>query len=356
MGRNKIIIKSRFKALLVCFFALCCLSCWDKQRRDLLQPTVPNYILSGYTVDRDNPTTVLPHTPITLIMEKMLYDVTFPTVSMESDSNGYFQFDEVYPGNYYIRADREGFSVISDMVTIGHEDRVININLPKPLLSCQFYRAVGGGNPVFTVINSGLWIMSKEQRRKPPQIYIDVAYYCDITPSSYIKDNYINTPYNQPGSLHYVNGLLYFYSSGLITSLRTSEQTIWDLVINETFAVDDKLTDMTSDGSGFWTTYGSSIQYRGNNIKSVEKSWTVDAGRLGPITIHGDNYLIYDTSEELLLVLNQDKQVSQSFRLINFDNGSWLDAFDIDISTMGTLIISKPYSYGFYEFSLDSIK
>ncbi|MCK5331624.1 MAG: carboxypeptidase regulatory-like domain-containing protein [Candidatus Marinimicrobia bacterium] len=356
MGRHKIIVKSRFIAFFVCFFALCCLSCWDKQKRELLPPTVPSYILSGYTVDRDNPTNVLSHIPITLIMVKMLYDITFLTVSIESDSNGYFQFHEVYPGNYYIKANRDGFTVISDMVSIGHEDRTFNINLPKPLLSWLFYRAAGGNNPVFTVAQSGLWIMSKEIRMKPPQIFIDVVYYCKITPNIYIKDHYINTPYNAPRSLHYANRLLYFYSNGLITSLRTSEQTIWDLVINETFEVNEKFTDMTSDRSGFWTTYGSSIQYRGNDIKSVEKSWTVDAGRLGPITIHGDNYLIFDTSEDLLLVLNQDKQVSQSFRLIDFDTGSWIDAFDIDISPMGTLIATKPDINGFYEFSLESIR
>ena len=356
MGKQLIIAKSRFLKFSICVFTLICLSCWDKQERELLPPTIPNYILSGYTVDRVDSTRVLPNTPVTLIMIASLYDVTFPTISIESDSNGYFQFDEVFPGNYLIRADRDGFNVISDGISIEHEDRTLKINLPKPLSNWQFYRATGGSNPVFTVSTSGLWIMSKERRMNPPQIFVDVAYHYEITPSSYIKDRYINTPYNAPSALHYNNGLLYFYSSGFITSLRTSEQTIWDIVINETFEVNDYFTDMTTDGTGFWTTYGSSIQYRGNDIKSVENSWTVDAGRLGPITIYGDNYLIYDTSEDLLLVLNQDKQVSQSFRLIDFDTEAWIDAFDIDISTMGTLIVTKPSIYGFYEFTLDSIR
>ncbi|MCF7801831.1 MAG: carboxypeptidase-like regulatory domain-containing protein, partial [Candidatus Marinimicrobia bacterium] len=73
--------------------------CWEKQDHDLLLPETPHYQLTGTVVDE---VTQLPLPDIQVIVKMgySLYNVEWQTLTLHTDSAGFFQIDTIYPGSY----------------------------------------------------------------------------------------------------------------------------------------------------------------------------------------------------------------------------------------------------------------
>ncbi|MBN2414114.1 hypothetical protein JXQ31_20740 [candidate division KSB1 bacterium] len=125
-------IRKNFKKILFIFIGIQFFNCWQKQEHDINRPEIPRYILSGKTIDIDTQE-ILPKTTIKIQAGQLLYDVEFNTTIVESDSNGYFFIDPIYPGNYIITLKSGDSWHSTKKIEIAHTDRTMTIKVPKTI-------------------------------------------------------------------------------------------------------------------------------------------------------------------------------------------------------------------------------
>ena len=131
---KQIIMCKRINILFFIIVFLSALNCWQKQDHEITRPEVPHYILSGKTIDYDTQKS-LPHTTIKIQPVQLLYDVQFNTALIESDSNGNFALDPIYPGDYTLTVYSGDSWHSSRKFGITHADRDITIKVPKIIFS-----------------------------------------------------------------------------------------------------------------------------------------------------------------------------------------------------------------------------
>jgi hypothetical protein len=327
---------------------LCSLACWQRQGHDILRPRIPNYTISGYTVDLDDTTLALPFTPIDLWAKAMLYEVTFDPVSIISDTNGYYQIDSVYPGIYVIEAARSGYGIFARQFDMGHADMPFDLELPTPLVSNRYYSGIGGQNPRFAWGPDGLYYFGT--LRIPPEgvpfEIIPVIYRGRIDQQRIIKDRRYDNPFPGATCFIFVEGLFYLQSWDTLAVLPAI-----DLSFVTTTKLEDPFHGLAWDGQGFWSTFERALQYRGQQAINMERSWEVDSGRLGPLVKSRNWFWSYDRDQHLILKMNQQGQVL--LHLIPFDGntGYGIGVHDMDIGYDGNLWVSG--GAGIYGFDVE---
>ncbi len=120
------------KFLFCIIIALMTLNCWKKQGHEVTRPVVPHYILDGSTIDYDTGNT-LPFITMKIQAAQLLYEVEFNTTVVESDSNGNFAFDPIYPGDYTLTVNSGDSWHSSQKIHIDHADRHMTIKVPKTI-------------------------------------------------------------------------------------------------------------------------------------------------------------------------------------------------------------------------------
>ncbi|MCF7796497.1 MAG: carboxypeptidase-like regulatory domain-containing protein, partial [Lentisphaeria bacterium] len=85
--------------LIVLFIMVSLTGCWEKQDHDLLLPETPHYQLTGTVVDEVTQRP-LPDIQVIVKMGYSLYNVEWQTLTLHTDSAGFFQIDTIYPGSY----------------------------------------------------------------------------------------------------------------------------------------------------------------------------------------------------------------------------------------------------------------
>lgn len=322
MGKHLIIVKSRFLAFSVCVFALCCLSCWDKQHHDISQPEFPHYILSGYIKDIDNSETNIPNAVMTIFPVQLIYDVIFSLLTIEADSTGYFQIDSIFPGAYKISVQLDGYRVASEGLFVAHENRQFDIPVPTPLINDMLYPPTPNSGSAMVWVGSKLWMFGMF---KPEEgAAKDVIYQCQVSGGIFGSGGRLPSPVHCPDALVYANGRIYASKRDSVFIISRADGSL----IN-TLLADEPIRGLAWTKAGFWSTLGYYFQFRGQDIKTVEESFLTEAEILGPLDFGNGYFWSYDRYRELLLKLDSDGTIQKSHRLIDFDTGGWIPAQDI---------------------------
>ena len=128
----------RFK-LFIFIVLLAFNACWKEQHHEITAPVIPSYNLLGTVIDIDDLTAVpgcsLMVRPVALLYE----DSTYSGHEIVCDSLGQFEASGLIPGTYSIVTYRDGFDMTSEIMMMGHEDRQIEIKLPKVLVARTRY-------------------------------------------------------------------------------------------------------------------------------------------------------------------------------------------------------------------------
>ncbi|MBN1154863.1 hypothetical protein JXB12_08120 [candidate division KSB1 bacterium] len=134
-----------------------CLNCWEVQDNQVTAPEIPNYRFSGHTFDIDSHET-LPNCVVTLNSVELIYDTEFTPTFDTTDSMGYYCFNDVTPGTYQIEVKRGRFIVLSQNVVVQHEDRDLDLDLPKVIVANTYYQPVGSnGNRQYPRLHGIHW-------------------------------------------------------------------------------------------------------------------------------------------------------------------------------------------------------
>lgn len=322
---------------------LAALSCWQRQDHDILRPNIPNYTLSGYTVDLDDTTRVLPNTPINLQSVAMLYDVTFDPVSILADSNGYFRIDSVYPGIFVISAARGGYTIVKKQFDMGHDDLTYHLALPKPLFIVAYY-PIGARNPRFAWGSNWLWRFGTF--RIPEQPPKEVIYRGTIQSGRFVAERRYPNPYPSATSFTYANGNLYMHFGDTLAVLPVADPSFVATAI-----IEDPFHGLAWDGTGFWATYTDSLQYRGSNPVSVENVFDANTGFLGSLAARRSEIWVYDMDRDLILKMNIRGETLGSFRppIGTVDN---TEVHDMEFGWDGLLWVSSK-SGGIFTFDVE---
>ena len=349
-------MNARLHALIV--LTLFLLACWQRQDHAITGPEWPYYTLSGYTVDLDDTTQVLPHTPVSLQATLMLYDVIFDPVTVRSDSGGYFQIDSVFPGNYLLTADRDGYAVVKDNLTIKHTDRLYDIHLPEPLLNAFSTSALYSSDPKFAWVNNELWRLGQTRSLRirdgtiPIVRRYTIEYKAGALKLKSSDYDYLRAPFFAPTALQVIGNMFYWHSDGLIILCDRESQTIFDFSILDSFRVQDPLYDLIWDGHGFWTTQGPFLQYRGSDLKTVEAWYETDVEVLGPLAYSAGHFWSYDEYRGLVLKLDDRGNILANYRPIDGETGSWIAVHDMDMDSFSRLWASDRRAGKIYVFNV----
>jgi len=344
-----------FKSIIPITFSLLLAACWQRQDHPITGPEWPHYTVSGYTVDLDDTTAAIGCTPIQLTAKAVLYDMVFDPVTIVADSNGFFQIDTVYPGIYVITADRGGYAVLRTQFVLGHADLACDLQLPKPLVNDYFNFVGGSSNPKFAWALNDLWLLTHTQSLRlrdgiiPVVRRYSIEYEAGAPKLNSSRYDYLRVPYSTPTGFEAIGNMFYWHYGGLIVLCARESQTIFDFSIADSFRVQDPLYDLAWDGHGFWSTFGFSLQYRGNDLASAEESWNLGAGTLGPLTYGREALWSYDKDHLLLRIDVQDKSVYR-YRPIDVDSGAWITVHDMDFGPGEHLWVSDRTRGRFFIF------
>ncbi len=116
---------------------LICMSCFNKQDNDITKPNVPEYILSGSTLDYVTGEPV-PNVGVNIKAVMLNYTVDFPEQSVQSDSLGRYVIDPVYPGGYTISVVKDNYKLHEKSIQIEHENRDLLLNIPDIYFGQKF--------------------------------------------------------------------------------------------------------------------------------------------------------------------------------------------------------------------------
>jgi len=298
-------------------------ACWQRQDIDILLPEWPHYTISGYTVDLDDTAEALPYTPIELTAVKLFYDVTFEPVTILSDSSGYFQIDSVTPGNYFLTAQRDGYTVLNVPLSVEHADRPYSPKLPKPLLNHAEYNTLGGSNPGLAWSGGTLYMPGYYSFNPDYGEYSIFKCMFNAGRLSFVTRR-IN-PDPDATTFADANEVLY-----LVNRLNVMTVSVVDMSLITTFELDSFISGLAWADPAFWTTQGNRLQNRGKDLKTVAASYETGAEVLGPLAHDGDHFWSYDAYRGLILKLDDEGNILASYRPINVDNKSWIEVHDMD--------------------------
>ncbi len=141
-----------FLLILSCFLLV---HCWNKQKHDITRPLIPTYILDGHAVDMDT-FEPMPNAQIKLDEIDLLYEVKFGTQIITADSTGYFKFDSVYPGDYYLSMERDGYFIKKSKISYPHSDTTLTLEIPHVFIAKNFPQS-SATNQAIAIVGTECW-------------------------------------------------------------------------------------------------------------------------------------------------------------------------------------------------------
>ena len=164
------------------------LNCWNKQDHGITQPDVPRYTLSGVTLDfiTNEP---VPNSIINIQAVQLVYDIAFPSQTLQSDSAGHYSIDPVYPGSYIIRIVKNGCLLNDLKLTIEHTDRDFDLYVPEIRLSGNYPMNIKiDHNSTFKIANNPCFSIFGKSGANISEKWVD---------GSFAGLYFCNTAYNQ---------------------------------------------------------------------------------------------------------------------------------------------------------------
>ena len=324
-GMNKLNMKypsDSFGPFLLALFFLSItfifMGCWGKQDHELLLPELPHYQLTGTVVDE---VTQLPLPNIQLVvnMAQSLYAVEWQTLTLYTDSSGFFQIDTVYPGSYTLDFYRAGYRVLAQNIFQAHEDRDLLYTVPEPLESAGVVNLgqenPGSGNPKFAWQGSILWIMGVYKGYINNQYYslgVAALMHTRISGNMIITDHAFHNPaasalgivstYNKIYAYYRDRAELITPSTGLITSTVSWEGLISGLTVRE---------------GQFYTSWSNKIESRGSDLTSVNSILETNAENLALLTNDGHRFWALDQNRDWVVSFDSLGTIVGAYKLFH---------------------------------------
>ncbi len=138
------------------------INCWNKQENDVTRPVIPQYTFSGEILDYDSEMAL--ETEIELSEYRMLYDVSFGTQTVSTDSAGQFLFETVYPGYYTFRVKREDVWLSEQKLQVEHSDTSAIIKIPNLFFADRFSST--GPKPALACSGQYAWVLNRSYLKR----------------------------------------------------------------------------------------------------------------------------------------------------------------------------------------------
>lgn len=350
-------MKVNFRIIFVLSF-LFLISCWNKQEHDITRPAVPFYQLSGNAVQMGDTTQVARDIRVEISAAQMTYDVNFQTQDIMADSSGFFHFDTVYPGMYTLNWYQNEYRIADKTIFMSHEDRWLQLTVPKILQSEDDIirnNTPGpvGGPLLISWKGQKAWVTGsyRVQLKSYPAIYRTEA----VTNGQVITltpELYFDTPIPEYYYMDVKGQLLYMAFATDVGILDLSDGQVLDAMDLDS---QSRLSGITHNSRGFWTTYQRFLQFRGEDIRTVNESYDTEASVLTAVTAVGNTFYAYDNVRELLVHLKSDGTILSSYRLYGDDPYYWLHPIDVEYSSYYNRLwipASAAFSRTFYTFKL----
>ena len=332
------------KKLLIIFVIIPFLNCWQRQDHEITRPVIPNYIFNGTAVDIDSREN-LRDISIKIVEERMLYDVEFGTKIVKTDSNGFFQFDSVYPGNYTFSFERNGFFINEKRITIAHKDTTALLEVPKIFIGGQFSRG-GSDYPALAITGSEAWKITRaKDLLQPPWPDIQRDWFMVSKYENYHWEitDWLRSPLNKK-----VIKSMAFGRDGVYACVPPDTVFVinrWDGSISGNYVI-----PVTVNGIAFYPKEKCIYTCSKNTIykhdpdlpEKIDKSYKIDAPDLSALAYYKNIYS-YDNSTFLLRKHDTDMSILETCAVINAQSNTQIKTiWDMSFDGYGKLWVSIP--------------
>jgi hypothetical protein len=153
--------------------------------------------------------------------------------------------------------------------------------------------------------------------------------------------------------LEFAGNLLYSIAEGQVAIIAPQSGSHYVVEVMETFEIDPSISGITWDGSAFWSTMGSSIQYHGASLRNTQLIMEVPTGSLRSLTYLNGDLWCQDTDNGVIRRISQQGAVLASYRPIDLESGQWVLIADLDAGIDGNLWIYDQGKGRLYTFDVD---
>jgi len=309
----------------ICTFILAILflnlSCWDYQNHPLEPPKHPHFQLTGQACDT-NTHEPLSNIQISVQAVSLTYESKILNASAVTDNEGYFCFPALTPGNYVLSANRLGHQVTEKLVTIENDDEVVQIALPKPLMTV---------NEIYSILPQRHHFLGFCWKFSDTFAAVDL-YRVGTFEELRIWEGNLHHSFNVKGPVDssYANPPFYaltyldqywtcyyhkIYSIGTATGK-----------VETTTTLPYTVTDLTTDGNHLWAaTRENKIIKFGKFPAIILGIYDTPCQHLAGIAWDGKNLWVSDFQEHLIHQLDHNFQILRTFRL--FYRNEWYKSF-----------------------------
>ncbi len=308
-------------------------SCFNKQDHDITKPNVPEYILSGSTLDYVTGEPVS-NTQIRVQGVAMLYDISFPTQTITSDSVGNYIIDPVYPGSYTIQIIKDDCLLKPQNIQIGHEDREFSLNVPEIQYGNVFPHAIKydldgifrmGSNkhPCFAIYGLQCLIVSEFC-----DMGISLGYYFCIanhTPARWLYKSFTKIDFNPSDIWQLEVDRDHYYAIKYPDSLMVFDK--WSMSRIGTHALDIPVKDVAYnpyDKALYACTDSLLYHLEENTYKAVLVSELPLTG-ISAMTWNDDKVYLLRKYEDLVYQINKQIQIEKIYTVVNSSDNTVLD-------------------------------
>ncbi len=155
-------------------------------------------------------------------------------------------------------------------------------------------------------------------------------------------------------SIAFADNLLYSIADGQVAIITSQTGSHYLIEVFETFEIDPTINGITWDGSAFWSTKGSSIQYHGASLRNTQLIMEVPTGSLRSLTYLNGDLWCQDTDHGVIRRISPQGVVLASYRPIDLDSGQWVLIADLDAGIDDNLWIYDEEQRRLYTFDVDS--
>ncbi len=334
------------KKLLILIVFISLLSCWKKQDHDVTRPLIPSYRFSGQTIDIDSGE-ILSGVSIQIRQVHMLYEVTFGTQVVESDSNGNFEFDPIYPGTYYIDYQIGDYWIDAwDKLEIAHKDSAVVIEIPKIFMCNVFSTSSMSTHPA--IASNGSRLVSNEMwmgalTGQEPLVNAELLRKYKYNVNHWEFEYYFMSPFNKKN----VTGMTYHREVVLAC---VGPDSLYQLDLNH-FTVQraHKMTQNIkglclniADGHVYSCSQNSIFRHDKTDFSNITEQYTIEANNLRAMAYYKGMYC-YDNDRYILRKFDADMNTTASYVLIRKSTDQQVKkVYDMTFSGYGDLWVTEP--------------
>jgi len=321
-------------------------TCWQRQQHDITRPLVPHYSFSGQTIDMDTGR-ILPGISIQIRQVKMLYDVTFGTQTVETDSNGLFTFDPIYPGTYYISYKAYNYWLDAyDKLVIAHKDSSVLIKIPKIFFCYTFSPLPSSGHPA--IAGNGSKLICNERWfgasiGKYPFVNTDLIRKYKFNTNHWEFENFYYSPFvnrNLTSLTFYRDAVIACVSPDSLYSL-----SFIDYMVNKKYKLSQNAKGLClniSDGHIYSCSQNHINKHDKNDYSVIIDQSMIDANNLRALAYYRGLYS-YDNDRYILRKHDKDMNILESYVLIKKDTKMQIKKiYDMTFNGYGELWVTLP--------------